>query len=276
MGTLRTAGFTILETMLFLAITGLLIVALLTGVGASINTQRYRDSVQSLKAGIQDQYTQLTSVENTRTNGWTCDSNGKISEVQTGQPRGQSNCVILGKYMVIDNSDITIQDVIGNQIGTTTSGTDVALLKANYKVSLSTTVPQTTNLEWAASISWPVSGSGAKPVGTDRSIGILLVRSPDSGIVYTFTVDSPPPVEETSSEDLTAFLVPGDTVNQTVGGATVRGQAGRTICVIPGGVLTTGGTAIYLVPFATNVTSVETRTNEFIQSLTPGGGGSVC
>ena len=49
-------GFTLVEAMLFLAITGLLTVGILVGSGVAISQQRYRDSVNSLKSFIQDQY----------------------------------------------------------------------------------------------------------------------------------------------------------------------------------------------------------------------------
>ena len=46
-------GFTIIEVMLFLAITGLLAVGVLATVGNSINVQRYRDAVVTLQTEVQ-------------------------------------------------------------------------------------------------------------------------------------------------------------------------------------------------------------------------------
>ena len=45
-------GFTVIETMLFLGVAGALTMGVLVGSGASINQQRYRDSVNSLKSPI--------------------------------------------------------------------------------------------------------------------------------------------------------------------------------------------------------------------------------
>jgi type II secretory pathway pseudopilin PulG len=264
MGTHKTAGFTILETMLFLAITGMLIMALLTGVGVSINTQRYRDSVQSLKSLIQDQYSQLGNVQNDRDNSWTCNGNAQTSQgsINSGVARGQSHCVILGRYISIDQDAIATQDVIGAQSGTSTQGSDVALLLANYKLSLSSGDPQTSSVEWGSKIAWPISGSGAQSTGTPRSIGILLIRSPDSGTVYTFTIDSPPAIGQLSGAYLAAMLVTGNNVSTTYNSSTLRGQDERTICLDSNGLVTTGNMAIFLQAYASGLASVEALSND--------------
>jgi len=84
-------GFTIIETMLFLGITGLLIVGILAGTGNSISIQRYRDSVTSLQSMLQMQYSNVENVSNNSVAAKSCGA--KTS------PRGQSDCVILGRFI---------------------------------------------------------------------------------------------------------------------------------------------------------------------------------
>jgi type II secretory pathway pseudopilin PulG len=77
-------GFTVIEVMLFLAVTGALAVGILVGAGVSIGQQRYRDSVNSLKSTIQDRYNQTTNVVNSRGGAWVCDSSPTVTENPAG------------------------------------------------------------------------------------------------------------------------------------------------------------------------------------------------
>jgi len=88
-------GFTIIEAVLFLAISGGLVVSLLVGTNMAIQRQRYRDSVQSFASFLRGQYEQVISVENDRT----VDMRGKCPVVGGGPNRGQSDCVIVGRYL---------------------------------------------------------------------------------------------------------------------------------------------------------------------------------
>ncbi|MEP6710564.1 MAG: prepilin-type N-terminal cleavage/methylation domain-containing protein, partial [Candidatus Saccharibacteria bacterium] len=58
MDTQRHPGFTIIEVMLFLAISGALAVGILIGSNVAITSQRYRDSLNSLQSLLQQQYNQ--------------------------------------------------------------------------------------------------------------------------------------------------------------------------------------------------------------------------
>ena len=87
-------GFTIIEVMLFLAISGVMAIGLMAGMGAAISSQQYRDSVQSYADYLRGQYSKVVAVENEgpRDSGAVCPLTGSVTD------RGRSNCVIVGRY----------------------------------------------------------------------------------------------------------------------------------------------------------------------------------
>lgn len=181
---LNTVGFTIIETMLFLGITGLLIVGVLAGTGASINIQRYRDGITSLQALLQQQYSDVLSVSNDRNNNWKCDSAGNITiEIPgSGTVRGQSDCVILGRFITTTagSRSLSIKDVVGNVPGTNVvlAGNDLGVL-GQYNIKVSPVNSSAYDINWGAYL--------VKPGGnTAMSFSILILQSPLSGIIRTF------------------------------------------------------------------------------------------
>lgn len=177
-------GFTIVETMLFLAVAGLLTMGILAGSGAAINQQRYRDSVNSLKSFVQDQYSDVTNVVNSRNNQWSCDSNGNV--VQAGeteaQARGTSNCVLLGRYITIDNTGklLTSANVIGYRTpGAEAETSDIAELEKNYTLQVSPLDREESEVKWGNQVVQPKST-------TPMPFSMLVLRSPLSGSVVTF------------------------------------------------------------------------------------------
>ena len=94
------AGFTIIETMLFLAVSGALAVGLMAGMGAAIGAQQYRDSVQSYADFLRTQHSQVITVVNNRSSEDQCSLSAPES-----QPRGRSSCVVVGRY--ITSTDTT-------------------------------------------------------------------------------------------------------------------------------------------------------------------------
>lgn len=90
---IKQSGFTIIEVVLFLAISGLLAVGLMVGTGVAIQRQQYRDSVQSYANFLRNQYGQVISVENREGVDREC-------PLRAGtDPRGRSSCVIVGRYI---------------------------------------------------------------------------------------------------------------------------------------------------------------------------------
>jgi type II secretory pathway pseudopilin PulG len=187
MGINSNRGFTIIEVMLFLAVTGALAIGILASAGVSISQQRYRDSVNSLKSLLQTQYNEVTNVINSRGQDWTCNSAANIADTPegAGQPRGTSECVVLGRLLTINETGtlITQATVVGyRQLGATTAPSDVQELQTNYTMAVSPINQETTEVSWGAQIVEPKTT-------TPMPLSMLVVRSPLSGALLTFTAD---------------------------------------------------------------------------------------
>lgn len=177
-------GFTLVEAMLFLAITGLLTVGILVGSGVAISQQRYRDSVNSLKSFIQDQYSDVTNVTNARNNQWRCDANGNVIEASgaDAQARGTSNCVLLGRYITVNDNGtlLTSANVIGYRTpGVEPATSDIVELQNNYTLQVSPLDQEEQEVKWGSQIVQPQST-------TPMPFSMLVLRSPLSGSVMTF------------------------------------------------------------------------------------------
>lgn len=186
MGIKKDNGFTIIEVMLFLGVTGLLAIGILVGSGLAIGQQRYRDSVNSLKSLIQDQYSQTSNVINSRDGAWTCSPAATVTEEAVGgQPRGTSDCVLLGKYLTINEAGtgIAISSVTGYRTGTgLPAGSDINELYNNYQIGISPINQETLEVNWGAQV---VRSKTTTPM----SLSILIVRSPLSGAIMTFSAE---------------------------------------------------------------------------------------
>lgn len=253
MSTLYKSGFTIIETMLFLAVTGVLVVAILAGTGTSINIQRYRDSVSTFKAGLEQQYSDVTAVRNeVRAANVSCDINAAISTSSGAPlPRGQSDCVVLGRYLTIVDTDITSSTVIGNNSAAEPLyATDIMELQA-YKLSVLATSTETSKLEWGARIAWPSSGAGATSPTMPRQIGLLILRSPTSGLTYTFSSNE-------ANMPLQDIIKAGDTV---------PGQSQQRLCIDSDGGFE-GGLAVVIGAYASTASSIQVRSNDMGDSST--------
>ena len=249
-------GFTIIETMLFLAVTGALILGVLIGTGASLNNQRYRDAVETFKGQLQSQYSTLGSIRNARSNTWSCGADAKPVEEGT-VIRGQSDCSIVGSLMVINNSEINTYSVLARENNTTTSQTsDIESLKQNFTYNVSSAEVAKSKMEWGTKIAWPKSGSGANNSG-DRAISILVMRSPQTGNVYTFTGNSAPQSVDDVNSDAIVELIQAE--------ASIPGRGERTLCINSDNLFVGGESDVYIGQFASSASAIEVRTNAFMR-----------
>lgn len=178
-------GFTIIEVMLFLAISGVMVAALLGGWTLMINTQRYKDSVDTVYGYLQDQYNLVYNVENERSASLSC-TNAQITEGGAGSARGQSNCVLMGRYVkVTDGATLRSYAVVGREPSGGASGTDTEQIR-QYRPTVVAQSIGLTEVEqlvpWGAVLEKPGAQGGWNGQ-------ILLLRSPSSGIVHRYIVE---------------------------------------------------------------------------------------
>ena len=246
----KHTGFTVIEVMLFLAISGLLISALLIGTGVSISRQRYKDSVTTFQSNLQQVYEEVMSVNNNR--------DSVRAGCGSSAVAGTSECALLGKLLVIDGEDMSLYDVIGREpSGTTADSSDDTILSSyNPQVIRDNVNVRLSKLEWGAS---------ARRLGAGEAsvMSLLVLRSPESGFVHTYTVDAD---MSRIDDDSGSYRLRDD-----IGPAANRAQ--RTICVDSDDIASIGGKmAIRIQAGASSATAVTVLSNEQLEEM----GGNRC
>lgn len=177
-------GFTIIEVSFFLAITGLLFLAVTIGVQSSIYRQRYNDSVQSFVEFLRGVYAETTNVQNNGTGRSDSAIYGKL--VTFGESKN-----LLGEA----NTDkaMFVYDVVGDIEGMDSSGSsDIKTLLASKKVNVMVE-KDTGEMELAGIVESYVPKWSAKiqnTAGGDFAGALLIIRHPRSGDVYTLFKDN--------------------------------------------------------------------------------------
>lgn len=186
MGHQKAQGFTIIEVILFLAITGVIMSVLLVGVTVGINRERYRDAVSSYQDFLQGQYNQVINVNNSRPSSNPCAGGTiQVGGVADSGP-GTSNCTIVGQviHSSSNGGSVTATKVYATEDAAklNASQTDAKILQ-DAKLIADESSTQTYSIDWGTRIVGPKS-VGAEPLG----FSILIVRMPTSGLVHTFTL----------------------------------------------------------------------------------------
>lgn len=243
----KTVGFTIIETMLFLAITGALAVGILAGSSLTISTQRYQDSVTSLQALLQQQYSMAFNVVNSRDNHFTCNSDAAVVDTDAGPgtPRGQTNCVIMGRYVAISGgTNITVANIIGAAADATSDSLPTNDLKSLQRYHLSAPLTTSNNFQ-TEQVNWGVSLYDVSDSDTPSSFVMLILRSPLSGAIQTFISEPLRSDSEPASLDLNSLV---DSSRQVE----------KRLCFDPGSIVASGRRAVVIRAQAAGPSGIET------------------
>lgn len=247
MSRMTSKGFTIIEVMLFLAITGLLAVLLLVGFNATIDRQRYKEGANSLLTSIQQQYSDAVNIQNTRANGTSCAAG------VAGTNRGQDNCLVLGRFITVNGGAIKANNIVGAPTSSTaTAAGDIAILKS-YQPR-----PDGVNAEYTSTLDWGVRAVGAAGATANKQLVIAILRSPESGAVYTFSRNN-------------SSVAPSNFQNMIVNTALPAspndvGRSAIVLCVDPNNMAFGEKLAIRIKQNAANATAVELMSNSLLQA----------
>lgn len=198
-----SGGFTIIEVMLFLAVSGVLAAGILATVGGTIGAQRYRDAVDSFADFVQGQYDKTVNVQNDTENHNECGLNADkdrivVSDSSTVLAGTSRVCMIVGRFISsVDGVNFTARPLYiatenEDQMNKAllSQGDYDFLQRAADRSALSATksaLLTTSNTGHSVdnyALGWDTRIDESK---TDRIISIAIVRSPVSGVIHTYS-----------------------------------------------------------------------------------------
>lgn len=274
MGSKFSSGFTIIELMLFLAITGLLISGILVNAASSLNDQRYREGVEATRNIISAQYAKVYSLTNeasSRDAHSPCSTDAPVGS--SIELRGVSNCLYVGRLLRITTvagvSRTTLTPLIAQPVaasGRVFENQQSTGGQANRSDSWSQYVVKqydgSANLTEEKEFDWQLAAvrpGNARPA-TPMDVSLAIVRSPVDGTVMTY--------------DLLAQSPGTIDYNNLSGRFTLASQADVKFCIadLEGTLDPPQRMAILLRKAATGPGDVETRLNNPAEE----GGGAAC
>ncbi len=185
----RGSGFTIIETTLVLAITGLLATTILISISTAINQQRYTDSVNQALDFFRGQYTHTSNTLNDRSSAEQCGATGitmAADPLHNTQFAGASDCLLVGQVLrSTDGQTITVNQVLAlhdptHDTGVSTMNDDAILglsqLRQGNQVQVYT-------MEWGSTLLRPNTSAPA-------AFSLMIARTPVSGTVKTYFSNS--------------------------------------------------------------------------------------
>ena len=185
-------GFTMIEVVLFIAMSGAIVVGIITSTSISINKQRYVDSVQNFTEFIRSIYNESTNVQNIIDDGK--NTHGRSEKAIYGKLVTFGETYNLQGKANTDNA-IFVYNIIGD-ISSTPLGEDVltSLSKLNANVGEVTVGEGINQLSLVGSAYSYTLTYGARIEKTSSNEpfkgAIMVVRSPLSGTFYTYILDS--------------------------------------------------------------------------------------
>ncbi|PID31554.1 hypothetical protein CR983_00520 [Candidatus Saccharibacteria bacterium] len=223
--TTDSSGFTIIEVVLFLAVSGLMITGMFVGISGGIGRERYSDAVAAFQDFIQGQYSLVDNVRNNREAGVPCRS-GTLGPSATPQPRGTSDCTIVGRLVRTTDGRTFVSEPVYAFAEPNEEGTEIELLDSLQLHVAPASAKTDTERHLLA---WDTYMYTDRTNKSARTAQLLIVRLPTSGVTRTFTMTNASTVLRDfwtgSASDLTMCVEPDGLVRSPANGVRVRSKA---------------------------------------------------
>lgn len=201
-------GFTLIEILLFLAITSLLFVGIIAGTNNSIAQQRFTDSVQNFTELLRSAYSEVSNPQSAGDGRGDVAIYGKL--ISFGQRYGLDGKPITDQY----EQRIFVYDIVGNADGAYSGSVTEVLGKLESNVAVVTKRSDDDRVEemgpagevksyvlrWGASLETTEQKNPSNPGGNLFTGSIMIVRHPRSGTINTLYSEEIIKVNETLEE----------------------------------------------------------------------------
>jgi type II secretory pathway pseudopilin PulG len=182
----RQSGFTIIEVLLFLAISVALLLVALASITSSINTTRFGDAIRSTESFLQQQYNEVSTGRDVRQGSESC-LDGVVDSAHSSTP-GTTNCVILGRLIKFDvhtnSGQIASRYIIAKDTTATVTGANESEKIANLDPKVFDSAELNTDFTNPWTLPYAdMNRADGSPVGA-----IAIIRSPITGhmLLYSF------------------------------------------------------------------------------------------
>lgn len=183
-----SSGFTVIEVVLFLVVSSALTIGIFSAVTMSIDEQKYRDTLTGVQSKISSQFNQATHVINSRNNKSGVDCGNTTN-------RGASNCIVIGRLVEVGKNNIVtssliatakndgvVNDGIPDEIANSSTADDPSTVEGYFGLYNITSdkdnSAETYQLPWEAQING---------IGDEQKLMIVILRSPETGQIYTYS-----------------------------------------------------------------------------------------
>lgn len=197
---LSIGGFTIVESLVVLGVTGALFVSMVVLVAGQQSKARFQSSIKDLTAQIQQQINEVSSGYYPGSSDFTCTANGAtvdVSDVSSVNQGSNTQCTFLGRAMmfgvvpVTDPERYLVHTIVG--LRETSAGRAPTSLQAagaralapgtGTVTEVSGTFPNRSTsqgLQYGLSLAWMRRGS----TGGDEIAGFAIVSDPSNQVTY--------------------------------------------------------------------------------------------
>lgn len=187
-------GFTIVETVLFIAISGVLFVVIYNSINGTIAKSQFNEAARDLQTKLQLHFNEtLNGISDGATNDCVVGS-GSITFPASGNTvvGDNKNCLTLGKLITVRSTGIDVELLAGRRLeGSELDRDNTTLIQESYPTVYkngTARAPQTTEYRWDSAVTSNhinIVGNGGALDLAGNPMTFAFVRSPRSGTVLT-------------------------------------------------------------------------------------------